>query len=309
MEKIDFLIGELRKEILWQDEIIIDFVVWFLSGWNVLIESVPGLWKTKLAKTFSSLCNLEFKRIQATPDLLPSDLIWMNSYNPDLKIVELKKWPIFSNIVLVDEINRAPAKLQSALLESMEEKQVTIWDKTYHLQEPFMVVATQNPIENTWTYDLPEAQLDRFLLKIILNYPNKDNEIKIYKSNIIKNINKITKKITKTDIKKIKWEIVKIHVSDDIYTYVSNIADYTRNNKNITSFLEYWISSRAWIDLINASKTFAYISWRDYVIPEDIKKMALPVLRHRLILNYDSQIEELNTEDIIKKILNKVKFK
>ena len=309
MEKINILIDWLKNEIIGQDKEILEFVIWFLSWWNILLEWVPGLGKTKLAKTFSSICNLDFKRIQATPDLLPSDLIGLNIYNQESRKFEIRKWPIFSNIVLLDEINRAPAKLQSALLEAMEEKQVTIWNETFILDKPFMVIATQNPIEQSWTYELPEAQLDRFLLKIILNYPDKNKEFDIYKANISKNIVKITKKVTKTDIKKIKESIDLINVDDEIFRYVSNIADYTRNNKKITKFLEYWISTRAWIDIIKASKTLAFISWRDYVIPEDIKTVIFPVIRHRLILNYDSQIDNLTSDDIIKKILDNVKFK
>ena len=309
MEKINNLLDGLKRDIIGQDNEILEFIIWFLSWGNVLLEWVPGLWKTKLVKTFSSICNLNFKRIQATPDLLPSDLIGMNIYNPDNKKFELKKWPIFSNLVLVDEINRAPAKLQSALLEAMEEKQVTIWDETFVLDNPFMIIATQNPIEQSWTYELPEAQLDRFLLKIILKYPSKSKEFDIYKANIEDKILKITKKINKTEIEEFKKLINLVHVSDEIFNYVANLADYTRNYKSITKFLEYWISTRAWIDLIKVAKTHAFISWRDYVIPEDIKKLIFPVLRHRLILNYDSQIDNLSSDDIIKKILDNVKFK
>lgn len=305
--KLDQIRVELSKVIVWQDDFIRDMLICLFSWWHILIEWVPGLAKTLWVSSLAKVADLSFNRIQFTPDLLPSDLIWSRIYNPDKKEFFVEKWPIFSNLVLADEINRAPSKLQSALLESMAESQVTIWENSFILDKPFMVLATQNPIEQDWTYDLPEAWLDRFLLKTILDYPNKSEEIQILKNNTsIENIN-LEKIINKQDILEIQKDIEKIFVDDSIFKYISNLSDASRNNSSLKKYIEFWVSPRASICLFKSAKTLAYMSWRDNVIPEDIKEMIFPVYRHRLILNYEAISNWVSSDEVISKILDKVK--
>lgn len=257
---------------------------------------------------------LDFKRIQFTPDLLPSDVIGTMIYNQRKTAFEIKKGPIFSNIILADEINRSPAKVQSALLESMQEKQVTIGDNTYKLDEPFLVLATQNPIDQEGTYPLPEAQKDRFMMKLNVNYPSKKEELKIMRRMTDLNFNnKIKTILTKKDITSIKNEINNVSVSESIEKYVIEIVFATRNPKSIgledaANYISFGASPRASINLVLASKANAFFQNRDYVTPEDVKEIAYDVLNHRIILNYEAEAEGVNTREIVMSILNKIEI-
>lgn len=312
-EKIKEVIKEVHKKIVWQDELIKSMIIWLFSKWHILIEWVPWLAKTLTVDTLSKTLDLWFSRLQFTPDLLPSDLIWTEIYNQKMWEFLIKKWPIFNNFILADEINRAPSKVQSALLEAMAEKHITIWKETFDLEEPFIVLATQNPIEQSWTYRLPEAQLDRFMMKIDIDYNEKENEIEMYKrlNNNFENI-KISKILNKKQIKDIQNILKDIYVSDSIYKYVADIIDSTRNPKeyglkNISEYLSYGISPRWGLSLIAWAKVLALMDSRSFVTPEDIKYIAKPVLSHRLALNYEAVVNDITNNDIIENILNWVK--
>lgn len=307
--KINDLKSEISKLVVWQEDMIDLILIAFLSKWHVLLEWAPGLAKTLTIDTFSKTLNSDFNRIQFTPDLLPSDLIWAKIYNQEENKFHVKKWPIFSNFILADEINRAPSKVQSALLEAMAEKQVSIWEKSFKLDEPFMVLATQNPIEQEWTFSLPEAQLDRFLFKIILDYPSKEEELEIMKLNSKKIKTKINPVLDKDDIFKLQDLVEDIYVWDKIYDYVNRIIFTTRkkeklNSDKIDKYLLYWASPRASIAIIKTAKANAFLEKRNFVLPEDIKKVVYPILRHRIILNYESIADEISTDMIIKYILD-----
>lgn len=310
---IEKLLLEVKKEIIGQDNLIKSLIICLLSGNHILLEWVPWLAKTKTINTFSQAVNLWFKRVQFTPDLLPADLVWTEIFNFKTSNFDTIKWPIFTNFLLADEINRAPSKVQSALLEAMAEKQVTIWWETFKLEEPFMVLATQNPIEQSWTYFLPEAQLDRFLMKVNLTYIEKNSEIEMYKlqnSNSKVEINEI---LNKQKIKNIKEICDKIYVSDKIYDYVFQLVDSTRNPKNygledIEKFIDYWVWPRWWISLVSAWKVVAMMNWREFVIPEDILSVIYDILWHRIVLNYEATAENIDSKFIINKIISKIKI-
>ena len=309
MERINKVINEIWKKVIWQDKLIRDLLISLLSRWHILLEWAPWLAKTLSVSTLAEVVWLDFKRIQFTPDLLPSDLIGNRIYHPDTKEFSTKKWPIFSNLVLADEINRAPSKVQSALLEAMAEKQVTIWEETFKLDKQFMVLATQNPLEQDGTYSVPEAQLDRFLLKSIIDYPSESEELEIMKQYSKDNIIEIEKILKKTDLTKIQEEVSNIHIDDNIYKYVKDLIFCSREDEEIKELLSYWASPRASIALIKVVKALAFLEWRDFVIPEDVKEMIKPVLRHRIILNY-KEIADWKTPDIvIDKIISKVEIK
>ena len=303
------MIWEVWKKVVWQKTLIRDLLISLLCRWHILLEWAPGLAKTLSVSTLAEVVGLDFNRIQFTPDLLPSDLIGNRIYHPDTKEFSTKKWPIFSNLVLADEINRAPSKVQSALLEAMAEKQVTIWEETFKLDKQFMVLATQNPLEQDGTYSLPEAQLDRFLLKTIIDYPSQDEELEIMKKYSVDEIQKIETILKKTDLAKIQKEIEDVHVDDNIFHYVKDLVFCSRDDKEIKEYLLYWASPRASIALIKVSKAMAYLEGRDFVIPEDIKEMIKPVLRHRIILNYEAIAEWITPDMVIDIILNKVEIK
>ncbi len=309
MERINSVVSEISKKVIGQEWLIRDLLVCLLCKWHILLEWAPWLAKTLSVATLSEVVSLNFNRIQFTPDLLPSDLIGNRIYHPDTKEFSVKKWPIFSNLVLADEINRAPSKVQSALLEAMAERQVTIWDDTFKLDKQFMVLATQNPLEQDGTYSLPEAQLDRFLLKTIINYPSEIEEIEIMKKYSKDEIVKINKILKKTDLDILQNEISKIHVDDNIYIYVKDLIFCSRNDEEIKKYLLYWASPRASIALIKVAKANAFLEWRDFVIPEDIKFMFKWVLRHRVILNYESIADWISPDTVIEMILNKVEIK
>ncbi len=311
---LDNVISEIHKKVIGQEHLIKILLVWILSSGHVLLEWVPWVAKTLTAWTISKTLNLNFKRVQFTPDLLPSDLIWTEIYNMWNSNFETKKWPIFTNLLLADEINRAPSKVQSALLEAMAEKQVTIWDETYFIDRPFIVLATQNPIEQAGTYKLPEAELDRFMLKAYVDYPNLEEE-KLIAKNINSIENETTKKVlSKKDLLTIQSLVKEIYVSENIVDYVASLVWATRNPDHyglweIKKYLKYWVSPRWTISLIAWAKAIAFLDWRSFVIPEDIKEIVKETLAHRLVLTYEAIADEVSSEDIIAKIVNTIKIK
>jgi MoxR-like ATPase len=277
-----------------------------------LLEGVPGLAKTLLVNTLSKVLDLEFHRIQFTPDLLPADLVGTMIYNQKDGVFEVKKGPVFANIILADEVNRSPAKVQSALLECMQEKQVTIGDTTYKLDMPFLVLATQNPVDQEGTYPLPEAQVDRFMMKVYVDYLNKDEELEVMRR--MSNMTfkpEIRSLITKEDIFAIRDEINKINISESLEKYIIELIFATRNPKDYglkeeAEYIQYGASPRASINLNLAAKAIAFFNQRDYVLPEDIKEVALDVLNHRVILNYEAEADGVSSRQIVEAILKKV---
>lgn len=302
-ETVISLKNEINKSIVGMDEFINSILINVFTWWHLLVEWPPWLAKTKTITSISKIMSFSSKRIQFTPDMLPADIMWVEIFNTKTNDFEIKKWPVFTNILLADEINRTTPKVQSALLESMQEKQVSIWWETFNLPYPFFVLATQNPIEQEWTYQLPEAQLDRFLMKVIVDYPNIKDENNVL--NVLENENNISlqKIISIWDFEEIKSEIEDIVISDDIKDYIVRLVNSTRKKDERVL---YGASPRWSISLMNASKTLAYILWRDYVIHEDIQKLALLVLRHRVILTYDAIVDGLNVDDVVCDMLSKV---
>ena len=307
---ISNVITEAQKNIVGQEDVIKKIIISIISGGHVLLESVPGLAKTLMIKTMADIFSVNNARIQFTPDLLPADILGTKIYKNNSETFEIQKGPIFHNFILADEINRAPPKVQSALLESMQEKQVSIHGETFQLNKPFLVLATQNPIENEGTYKLPEAQVDRFALKIKIDYPTKDQEIKIIKrntSNVEIKINPIVKSKEILEMQKFNE---KIYADDVILKYVTNIVDATRNPSkyelDLENIIEFGASPRASIWLIKTAKANAMINGRGYVIPEDIKQVVHEVLRHRLILTFEAEADEINSDTVIDRILEKV---
>ena len=312
--KIQNVFEEVGKIVVGQDYMVRRLMMGLFTQGHILLEGVPGLAKTLTINTLANVLKLDFKRIQFTPDLLPSDVIGTMIYNQKKTTFEVKKGPIFSNIILADEINRSPAKVQSALLESMQEKQVTIGDNTYKLDQPFLVLATQNPIDQEGTYPLPEAQRDRFMMKLNVNYPSKQEELKIMRRMSDLNFNyKIKTILTKKDITLIRNEINNISLSESIEKYLIEIVFATRNPKSIgledaANYISFGASPRASINLVLASKANAFFQNRDYVTPEDVKEIAYDVLNHRIILNYEAEAEGVNTREIVMSILNKIEI-
>ena len=310
--KIQNVFEEVGKIVVGQDYMVRRLMMGLFTQGHILLEGVPGLAKTLTINTLANVLKLDFKRIQFTPDLLPSDVIGTMIYNQKKTTFEVKKGPVFSNIILADEINRSPAKVQSALLESMQEKQVTIGDNTYKLDHPFLVLATQNPIDQEGTYPLPEAQRDRFMMKLNVNYPSKQEELKIMRRMSDLNFNyKIKTILTKKDIASIQNEINNISLSESIEKYLIEIVFATRNPKSIgledaANYISFGASPRASINLVLASKANAFFQNRDYVTPEDVKEIAYDVLNHRIILNYEAEAEGVNTREIVMSILNKI---
>ena len=312
--KIQNVISEVNKIVVGQDYMIKRLLMGLFTQGHILLEGVPGLAKTLTVNTLSSVLKLNFKRIQFTPDLLPSDVIGTMIYNQKKSSFEVKKGPVFSNIILADEINRSPAKVQSALLESMQEKQVTIGDDSYKLDLPFLVLATQNPIDQEGTYPLPEAQRDRFMMKLNIDYPSKEEELKIMQRMSDLNFKKSTKTIlNKKDIAAIQNEINKVSISESIEKYIIEIVNATRKPSSVKlnefeDYISFGASPRASINLSLASKANAFLSNRDYVMPDDVKEIAHDVLNHRIILNYEAEAEGIKPELIIKNILEKVEI-
>ena len=310
-EQIMQIVDEVQKVIVGQEQVIKKLVIAMMADGHVLLEGVPGLAKTKMVDTLSKTLSSNFCRIQFTPDLLPADIIGTKIYDNKEEKFTTEKGPIFSNLILADEINRAPPKVQSALLEAMQERQVSIHGDTYEIEKPFLVLATQNPIESEGTYRLPEAQVDRFALKLIIAYPSKDNEKLIIQRNTQENKPTAQNIISKEKILEIQNFVQKIYADEKIEEYVSSIVDATRNPKNydleLDGVIEFGASPRASIWLILAAKAHALLSGRGFVIPEDIKSIANDVLRHRIILTFEAEAEGNTSDDLINKILEKVR--
>lgn len=300
---------EAKKRVVGQEDIIEGIMTAFIAGGHVLLEGVPGLAKTLAVKTFSQMSGLDFKRIQFTPDLLPADVSGTLIYQQSTSSFSVRKGPVFSNVVLADEINRAPAKVQSAMLEAMEERQVTIGEETYKLPDPFFVLATQNPIEQEGTYNLPEAELDRFLMKLVVNYPTPEQEIQIVKtmgkaSDVI--VNQI---LDKDKIKKMQSLVEEIVCDEKIVEYIVKIISVTRHNQkasehDITRYINFGASPRAGIAMLQCAKVTALLQGRSFVLPEDIKTVAKNVLRHRIVLSYEAAADGITCDEIISRILN-----
>jgi len=304
------LLSEIGKVIVGQKYLVERLLLALLANGHILIEGVPGLAKSLSVKTLSDAIQTKFQRIQFTPDLLPADLIGTMIYNPQEGSFSTKKGPIFANLILADEINRAPAKVQSALLEAMQERQVTIGDNTYKLEEPFLVLATQNPIEQEGTYPLPEAQVDRFMLKLSLTYPNKKEEWEIIDRNAEVGFPPVRKMITPDAILKAREVVNQIYVDEKIKDYILNIVFATRNpeayNLELKDLVAYGASPRASIYLNLVAKAHAFLRGRGYVTPEDIKAIGMDVLRHRVIVTYEAEAEETRSEDIVKKVFDEI---
>ncbi len=305
---VDDLKRGISEVIVGQDELINKILIGVLSDGHILIEGVPGLAKTLTVNTIAQLIDTSFKRIQFTPDMLPADLIGTLIYNQKTGEFDTRKGPIFSNIILADEINRTPAKVQSALLEAMQEHQVTIGENSYFLERPFLVLATQNPIEQEGTYPLPEAQIDRFMFKLIVDYPEQNSERQVLRMNSNPNKPKKIKSLVSTDkIIESQKIINNIYVDQKIEDYVLNLIFATRDPSNygiqdLDNIIDFGASPRATINLIRAAKARAFIEHRGYVTPEDIRYIGSDVLRHRIILTYEAQAEELTSDDIINRL-------
>jgi MoxR-like ATPase len=302
----------IHSVVIGQDYLIDRLLVGLLANGHILVEGVPGLAKTLSIKTLSQAIHTRFQRIQFTPDLLPADLIGTLIYNPKDGNFTTKKGPIFSNIVLADEINRAPAKVQSALLEVMQERQVTIGEETFRMDEPFLVMATQNPIEQEGTYPLPEAQVDRFMLKVKITYPDMDQERQIMKRMSFTSAEQgISPIVMSDDIKRSRKVVDEIYMDENLEKYILDIIFATREParyklEDLTSLIQYGASPRATIYLNLAAKAHAFINGRGYVTPQDIKNIGMDVLRHRVIISYEAEAEEKKSEDIIKRIFDEV---
>ncbi|MFM7328252.1 MAG: AAA family ATPase [Bacteroidota bacterium] len=311
-EKIRQVFNEVGKVVVGQEYMVNRLLIGLFTNGHILLEGVPGLAKTLTISTLARVLHLDFSRIQFTPDLLPSDLIGTMIYNQKEGNFQVKKGPIFANIVLADEINRSPAKVQSALLEAMQEKQVTIGETTYPLDKPFLVMATQNPVENEGTYQLPEAQVDRFMMKVFVDYPSKDQELEIMRR--ISNMQfdyTVNQVLTKQDIFDIRQEVNKVKISESLERYIIELVTASRQPKaykldHEAQYIQFGASPRASINLNLTARAAAYLQGRDYVLPEDIKEVAGDVMNHRILLNYEAEADNVKTTDIIRAILNKV---
>ncbi|MCL1865127.1 MAG: MoxR family ATPase [Spirochaetes bacterium] len=305
---VDLIKNEISSAIVGQEKLIERIIISFMTGGHILLEGLPGLAKTLTIRAFVKAVNTDFMRIQFTPDLLPADLTGTQIYNPKDLDFFIRKGPIFTNILLADEINRAPAKVQSALLQAMEEKQVTIGDTTFSLPEPFMVLATENPIEQEGTYPLPEAQLDRFFMKVLVDYPTTEEEIEILQRFKDISVDKIKSVVSPQDIKAKHELIESIYINEKLLKYIVSIVSETRNSsrKDIKKFIDYGASPRASISLMKAARSMAFIRGRGFVTPDDIKEIGADVLRHRIILSYEAEADGRNADDIVKLIFDSV---
>ncbi len=308
---VDMLFMEIGKVIVGQKYMVERLLIGLLSNGHILLEGLPGLAKTLAINTLANSIDATFRRIQFTPDLLPADLVGTLIYSQSKEEFTVRKGPIFANFVLADEINRAPAKVQSALLESMQEKQVTIGDKTYKLPQPFLVLATQNPIEQEGTYPLPEAQVDRFMMKLVIKYPSIEEERDILRANLTKEMPKVSQILHPDDILRAREIVGQIYLDEKIEKYILDIIFATRepekyNLSNLKDLISFGASPRATINIAKAAKAYAFIKRRGYVIPEDIRAVAMDILRHRIGISYEAEAENISQEDIVNEILNKV---
>ena len=309
--KLHELRKEIAKGVVGQEQMVNSILIGLLTNGHILLEGVPGLAKTTTVKAVAQAIDLDFKRIQFTPDLLPSDIIGAQIFDMKTNEFKIKKGPIFTNLLLADEINRAPAKVQSALLEVMQERQVTIADNTFKIPSPFLVLATQNPIEQEGAYSLPEAQLDRFMFKIIVSYNTKEQEYEIAKKATINSFEQINKIIDNEDLEKLKKEVQNIHIDKELEEYIIDIIDASRNPKDydldeLVDIIQFGASPRATIDMFKAVKANAFLRGNDYVSPIDIALIVKDTLRHRIILSYEALAKEINIDDVIQKILEKI---
>jgi MoxR-like ATPase len=311
-QKIRQVIDEVGKVVVGQEYMVNRLLAGLFTNGHILLEGVPGLAKTLTISTVARVLHLDFQRIQFTPDLLPADLVGTMIYNQKEGKFEVKKGPIFANIILADEINRSPAKVQSALLEAMQEKTVTIGETTFTLDKPFLVLATQNPVDQEGTYPLPEAQVDRFMMKVFVDYPTKEQELEIMRriSNMQYNYD-VNTVLTKEDIFSIRGGVNAVKISESLERYIVELVTATRKAKEYkldheAQYIQFGASPRATINLNLAAKAMAYMDGRDYVLPEDIKEVALDVMNHRILMNYEAEADNVRTTDIIKAILNKV---
>ncbi len=311
-DKIKDAIREVKKIVVGQDRMVNRLLIGLFTNGHILLEGVPGLAKTLTVNTLAKVLHLDFKRIQFTPDLLPSDLIGTMIYNQLTANFEVKKGPIFSNIILADEVNRSPAKVQSALLEAMQEKQVTIGETTYMLDKPFLVLATQNPVDQEGTYPLPEAQVDRFMMKVNIDYPSKKDEMEVMRrmtdAFFVSEVNPI---LGKEDIFAIRAAINNVRIAEPLENYIIELVFSTRFPEKYgmheeAKYIQFGASPRASINLNLAAKAVAYMDQRDYVLPEDIKEIADDVLNHRIILNYEAEADNVSTRDLVKRILDRI---
>ncbi|MBO8432909.1 MAG: MoxR family ATPase [Bacteroidetes bacterium] len=308
---IDLLSMEMKKNIVGQKDMVERLLIGLLANGHILLEGVPGLAKTLAIKTLATAIDAKFSRIQFTPDLLPADVIGTQIYSQKDENFVTRKGPVFANFVLADEINRAPAKVQSALLEAMQERQVTIGEQTYRLEDPFLVLATQNPIEQEGTYPLPEAQVDRFMMKVIISYPKKEEEKLIIRQNITNTYPQINKVVSIADIVRARELTREIYVDEKIENYITDIVFATRYPEQykldkFKGMIAFGASPRASINLALAAKAYAFIKHRGYVIPEDIRAICFDVMRHRIGLSYEAEAENVTSEDILNEILNTV---
>ncbi|MBR1564305.1 MAG: MoxR family ATPase [Paludibacteraceae bacterium] len=308
---VDALQMGMNQVIVGQKHLVESLLIGLLSDGHILLEGVPGLAKTLAIKTLADLIKADFSRIQFTPDLLPADVLGTQIYSQKNEEFRIKRGPIFANFVLADEINRAPAKVQSALLEAMQERQITIGDETFKLQEPFLVLATQNPIEQEGTYPLPEAQTDRFMLKVVIGYPKKDEEQQIIRQQIAAQKKQVLPILSTEDIMKARSVVQQVYLDEKIEKYIVDIVFATRypeqyGLENLKNMISFGGSPRASINLALAARAYAFIHRRGYVIPEDIRAVCYDVLRHRIGLTYEAEAQNMTTEDIITEILNKV---
>jgi MoxR-like ATPase len=311
-EPISILVQEVGKVIVGQEDMIERLVIGLLANGHILLEGVPGLAKTLTISTLAAAVHAGFKRIQFTPDLLPADLVGTLIFNQKTGEFIPRKGPVFTNFVLADEINRAPAKVQSALLECMQEHQVTIGDTTYPLQDPFLVLATQNPIEQEGTYPLPEAQVDRFMFKVLVDYPSKEEEFVILERTVLQTPAHVQPVIDLDRIRRLREVVKLIYMDEKVKQYILDIVFATRKPgeyglDNLAGFIEFGSSPRATIYLATAARAHAFLRGRGYVIPEDVKVIGPDVLRHRIILTYEAEAEEVTTDDIIRKLFEHIK--
>lgn len=308
---ISRLSNEINKKVIGQEKMVESLLIGLLTNGHILLEGVPGLAKTLAIKTLASAVDGSFSRIQFTPDLLPADVVGTLIYNIKENDFKIRKGPIFANFVLADEINRSPAKVQSALLEAMQEKQVTIGDETYTLENPFLVLATQNPVEQEGTYPLPEAQVDRFMLKTVITYPNREAEQLVLRNSINESFPKVEKVISLEEILRSRKMVRKVYMDEKIERYVLDIISATRKPADfglskLSDLISFGASPRGSINLALAARVYAFIRKRAYVIPEDVRAMSKDVLRHRIGLSYEAEAENISTDQIIDEILNAV---
>ena len=307
---IPSLLHELEQIMVGQKYLTERLILGLLTGEHILVEGVPGLAKTTAVKTLAQSIKADFKRIQFTPDLLPADLLGTQIYQPKTGEFDIKKGPLFANIILADEINRAPAKVQSALLEAMQERQITIASKTFKLEEPFMVIATQNPIEQEGTYPLPEAQVDRFMLKLHIDYPSREEEKLIMQRMSTSDAQyQVKQVVSPEEILKARKVFDEIYIDENLQDYIINLVQATRDPEgnqlsSLKGMIQFGASPRASIFLNRVAKAYAFLQRRGYVVPHDIKSIGLDVLRHRIILSYEAEAENVTADDIIKKIFD-----